>query len=101
MIKHLEKLEDFQNIIAKDRVLVDFYTDWCGPCQMLMPLIEELDKEENIVVVKIDVDQFGEIAQQLHIMAVPTLLYFKDGKLVNRQSGYMPLNHLKEFISKS
>lgn len=98
MIKHLEKLEDFQELIKEKRVLVDFYADWCGPCQMLMPIIEQLDKEENILVVKVDVDQFGEVAQQLRIMAVPTLLYFQEGKLIKRQSGYMPLNHLKEFV---
>lgn len=101
MIKHLEKLEDFQVYIKENRVLVDFYATWCGPCQMLTPHIEELDKEENILIIKVDVDEFGEIAQQLRVMAVPTLLYFKDGKLVNRASGYMPLNHLKEFVSKS
>jgi len=98
MIKHLEKLEQFDELIKEKRVLVDFYADWCGPCQMLMPLIEELDREDDILVVKVDVDQFGEIAQQLRVMAVPTLLYFKEGKLINRQSGYMPLNHLKDFV---
>lgn len=101
MIKHLEKLEDFDELIKQNRVLVDFYAEWCGPCKMLMPLIEELDKSEDILVVKVDVDSFGEIAQKFRIMAVPTLLYFKDGNLLNRQSGYMPLNHLKEFVSKS
>lgn len=101
MIKHLENVSEFESLTKEKVVLVDFYADWCGPCQMLMPHIEQLDHEMDILVVKVDVDQFGEIAQRLRIMAVPTLLVFKDGKMVARQSGYMPYNHLKDFISKS
>lgn len=98
MLKHLEKLEDFKKIIAGPAVLVDFYADWCGPCQMLAPNLEKLAEVSDVEILKVDVDEFGEIAQKFRIMNIPTLMLFKEGKLVKREMGYMPLERLQELV---
>ena len=98
MLKHLEKLEDFEKILKEGDVLVDFYADWCGPCQMLAPNLEKLAEESKITILKIDVDEFGVIAQQFRVMNIPTLMLFKEGKLVKREMGYMPIERLRELI---
>lgn len=100
MIKHLTKQDNFQEEIQGSLVLIDFYATWCGPCSMLAPVIEELDKQMDIKVIKIDVDELPAIAQQFRVMSIPTLVLFKDGKAVNVTMGYMPLEQLKAFVSK-
>ena len=99
MIKHLEKEADFSKEIASGKVLVDFYADWCGPCQMLSPVIEQLDKEMEIKIIKIDVDSLPGIAREFRVMAIPTLLLFENGKMVKRETAYMPIEHLRRFVS--
>lgn len=98
MILHLENEKDFEKEIQGDLVLVDFYADWCGPCQMLIPVIEELEQETDIKVVKINTDELPDIARMFRIMSIPTLLLFKEGKLVKKDLGYMPIERLREFI---
>ena len=73
-------------------VLVDFWATWCGPCRMLAPVIEEIAEEYagKVKVGKIDVDQQGELAMQFRVASIPTLMVFKDGKVVNQALGYMP-----------
>ena len=100
MIKHLSKQDNFEEEIQGSLVLIDFYATWCGPCSMLAPVIEELDKQMDIKVIKIDVDELPAIAQQFRVMSIPTLVLFKDGKPVNMAMGYMPLEQLKAFVSK-
>ena len=99
MIKHIESVEQFKQEIASGTVLVDFFATWCGPCNMLAPVIEELDREANIKILKIDVDELPDIAREFRIMSIPTLMVIKDGKLVKRELGYMPLERLKALIS--
>lgn len=83
-------------------VLVDFWATWCGPCMMLSPIVEELAKklEGKVKVCKANIDEQEELAAQYGIMVIPTLLLFKDGKEVNRISGYMPKEELLQFINK-
>ena len=99
MIKHIESVAEFNQEITSGTVLVDFFATWCGPCQMLSPVIEELDRVSNIKVLKVDVDEIGDLARQFRIMSIPTLVVFKDGKMVKREMGYMPLERLKSLIS--
>ena len=99
MIKHLEKETDFEQEIKEGKVLVDFYADWCGPCQMLVPVIEQLEKETGMKVIKIDVDSLPGLARQFRVMAIPTLLLFENGKMVKRETAYMPIEHLRRFVS--
>ena len=98
MIKHLENSTEFEKEVQGEVVLVDFYADWCGPCQMLAPVLEELDKEGKVKVVKIDVDSLPELARQFRVMSIPTVMLFKNGQFVKKQLGYMPLEALKEFV---
>lgn len=98
MIKHLTINDNFEEEIKEGLVLVDFYATWCGPCSMLAPIIEDLDKEMEIKVLKIDTDELSDLARKYRIMSIPTLFLFKNGKLVNQAMGYMPLNHLRNFV---
>ena len=98
MIKHLSNSNVFEQEIQGPVVVVDFYADWCGPCQMLAPLLEQLEKETSIKIVKINVDEIPDIARAFRIMSIPTLMLFKEGKFVKKELGYMPIERLREFI---
>lgn len=99
MIKHLSKQDLFEEEVKGSLVLVDFFAIWCGPCSMLSPVIEELDKQVEIKVIKVDVDEFPSVAQKFRVMSIPTLVLFKNGKPVNVATGYMPLENLRKFVS--
>lgn len=98
MIVHLENANDFEKEVQGDLVIVDFYADWCGPCQMLAPVLEQLDGELPVKIVKINTDFVPEVARMFRVMSIPTLLLFKNGKFVKRDLGYMPIERLREFI---
>ena len=98
MIKHLNNSNEFENEVKEGLVIVDFYADWCGPCQMLAPVLEDLEKEASIKIVKINVDENPDLARQFRIMSIPTLMLFKEGKFVKKELGYMPIERLREFI---
>lgn len=87
--------KDFNELINKDLILVDFYATWCGPCKMLGPVLESL---EDIEVLKIDVDECPELARKYGIMSVPTLMLFKNGDLKAKQSGFIPKEILEQWI---
>ena len=98
MIKHLSNANEYENEVKEGLVVVDFYADWCGPCQMLAPVLEDLEKETSIKIVKINVDEIPDLARQFRIMSIPTLMLFKDGKLSKKELGFMPIERLREFI---
>jgi thioredoxin 1 len=85
-------MENLQKIFAENsKVLIDFYADWCGPCRMLAPIIEEIKNEvSDVKVVKINVDENQEIASQYGVRSIPTLVYVKDGKVVKQAVGFRP-----------
>lgn len=93
MIKHIEKETEFYDIIAKDTCIVDFYADWCGPCKMLLPVLDEIDFTD---IIKINVDEYPEIAKKFGVMSIPTLVFFKDGLEQEREIGYRGLDEIKE-----
>lgn len=97
MVKELQE-EDFNELKKEGTVLVDMFATWCGPCRMLSPIVDEVAKEENLNVIKVDVDQHEELAQEYGVMSIPTLLLFKDGELVNKNIGLLNKKGLKEFI---
>lgn len=96
----LEKSTNFEEIISSGTVLVDFFATWCGPCKMLSPILEELASEcgDKLTILKVDVDEFSSIATKYSIYSIPTLLLFKDGKLVKKSVGFKDLDGLKTFI---
>lgn len=90
----------FEELIEKGVVLLDFFATWCGPCKMLAPELEMLaDKDKDIVICKIDVDKHPSIAKKYGIMSIPTLVLYKNGTLVKKSSGYMPVDALVEWIN--
>lgn len=102
-MSHLPIIEekDFQKTIQSGIVLVDFYADWCGPCRMLTPILEQLSKEleDKIKVVKVDVDAAQNVAAQFDITSVPTIIVFKDGAQKVKSVGLKDLNGLKTMIN--
>ncbi|HIX27436.1 MAG TPA: thioredoxin [Candidatus Barnesiella excrementigallinarum] len=95
-------MKSFQEFInGETPVLVDFFAQWCGPCKMMAPVLEELKKRLNnkIVILKIDVDKNIALASSHQIQSVPTLMLWKQGKIVWRQSGALPLHELERILS--
>ena len=91
-----------QEVLKADKpVLVDFWAEWCGPCQMMLPVIEELAKEQtDIKVCKVNVDEQMELARQYRVMSIPTFLVFKNGKIIAQTLGAKPKEKLLELIRK-
>lgn len=100
MLKHINNREEFKAAIAEGTVLVDFFATWCGPCKMLSPVLEEVSKEVNATIIKVDVDEASTIAAQFGIQAVPTLILFKNGERVDTRMGYQNKNQLLAFINQ-
>jgi thioredoxin 1 len=94
--------EDFQTTIAKGNTIVDFWAPWCGPCQMMGPVFEETSKgHKDVAFAKVNVDEHGEIAGELGIRGIPTLVLFKDGKEVARHVGYADKRVLETKINET
>ena len=101
MLKHINSVEEFDNSIKEGLVLVDFFATWCGPCRMLTPVLEEISEENaNLTILKIDVDEVGQLAARYGIQSIPTLMLFKDGNRVETRVGYQNKNQLVAFINQ-
>lgn len=100
---HIQVVEEknFQSAVEHGKVLVDFYADWCGPCRMLTPILEQLAQEMagQVKVIKIDVDQAQVIASKFDITSIPTLILFVDGQMKGKVVGLKNLQELKTFVS--
>jgi len=95
-------MSKFSEIINKDQpVLVDFFADWCGPCKMLSPILKQVKDElgDVVSIIKIDVDKNQELASKYQVRGVPTMLLFKNGKQVWRQSGVLQKDDIINVIS--
>jgi len=92
---HIEQLVGDHEV-----VLVDFFATWCGPCQMLEPVLETLAAETDAVIAKVDVDQNQQLAGQFGVRGVPTLVLFADGKQVEQQTGALSEDQLRQLIKR-
>ncbi len=101
MLKHINSVQEFDQEIREGVVLVDFFATWCGPCKMLSPVLEQVSNENpDLKVLKIDVDEVGQLAAAFGIQSIPTLILFKDGNQVDMRLGYQNKNQLLAFIGK-
>ena len=95
------KEEEFEEKVLKNskKVLVDFYADWCGPCRMLSPIIEEIAKEnDEYEFVKVNVDDCPEVSRKYVVMSIPTLIVFENGVEKKKTLGFHSLDEVKEFL---
>jgi thioredoxin 1 len=90
-----------QFIQDNENVMVDFFAEWCGPCKMLGPIIDEIAeelKDQNVKIVKLNVEESPQTAQKFKVMSIPTIIYFKKGEVKETTMGLMSKNELKEKI---
>ncbi len=100
----LQEITDsnFKSETSQGLVLVDFWAEWCGPCRMVAPVLEELSKEmsEKVAIKKLNVDDNQGTAQMLGIQSIPTLIVFKNGEMVDRVLGALPKTQIKNLIER-
>ena len=104
MSNNIKYLDDtnFQNETATGVTLVDFYADWCGPCRMIAPIVEELSNEmEGVKIAKVDIEKAQGVTASFGVTSIPTILIIKDGKEVQRVVGLKGKDDLKEMINKA
>lgn len=97
MLIHLEKDQTIEQHLQDGNTLVDFYADWCGPCQSLSPLLEQID---FATVIKVNVDEHPSIAAKNGIMSIPTLLFYKNKQLMAKEIGFRNLEEIKNIFEK-
>ncbi len=96
---YLKEQNDYDDLIKSGLVLVDFYADWCGPCQMLSPILEDLSKKnKDLKIVKVNVDEYGELAMKNKVLSIPAIKIYKDGNLVNETVGYQEIEDLEALL---
>lgn len=98
MVKQITDKE-FDESIKTGKVLVDFYAEWCGPCKMLSPVVDELSEElKDVNFYKLNVDESDEVVRKYSVMSIPTLLIFENGELKNTSVGFKSKDELKEML---
>ena len=94
--------QEFLETIKEGYTLVDFYADWCGPCKMLGPVLEELDSEYlDVTFVKVNVDNEEELAAKYGIMSIPAVFVIKDGETVAKTGGMQPKESMRAFLDSA
>ncbi len=101
MLKHIK--DNFESEVLKSEkpVLVDFFATWCGPCEMIAPILEKIAKERtDFDIAKVDIDESLELAEKYDILVVPTMLLFKKGEAIATSVGAMPEEEIIKFVEK-
>ncbi len=101
MLKHIN-IDNFENEVLKSEkvVLVDFFATWCGPCQMLAPVLEQISKEDSFDIAKINIDEAQSLAIEQGIQVVPTMVIFKNGQAIDRMEGFYSKGEIISKVSK-
>ena len=99
-VAHVTKENFDSEVLQSDKpVFIDFWASWCGPCQMVAPVVEELSEEiADVKFAKVNVDEQPELARQFQVMSIPTLIVIKDGKVVNQSAGARPKQQILEML---
>lgn len=92
---HYDK--DFDSLI-KDKAVIDFYADWCGPCKMFVPIFEDMSNNYDFNFVKLNVDNYSDIARKYGVMSIPTVILFENGVEKKRFTGFMSKDDFNEFL---
>lgn len=104
-ILHIKNTEEFNKLISTSTkpVLIDFWADWCGPCKMLAPILEEVSNSigEQAVIAKVNVDEVNALAAEYGIMTIPTLILFKNGEIVDKTVGVQPQSSIEDMIQNA
>lgn len=102
-MKMIESVAEYDALLKDNKsVFVDFYADWCGPCKMLSPIVEQISEEvTDVVFAKVNVDNVPEIASRYGIMSIPTLIAFKNGEIAGTAVGFQPKEALMETVNKA
>lgn len=99
MLIKVQTPQQFRDAIKEGKVLVDFYADWCGPCKMQAPVLEQYDAgSPKAKIVKLNVDMLPELAGEFGVYSIPTLVLFVDGVIAAKNVGFLPLQPLTRFI---
>ena len=93
------KGENFDELVKKGITLVDFYADWCGPCKMLGSVLETIE-DNDIKILKVNVDEYSDLANRFRIMSIPHLIFFKDGKEISSSVGFIDKGMLEDKINE-
>ena len=97
-MNYIKNEKEFDEVIKKDKVVIDFYAEWCGPCKMLSPILDKVSKEMNLDTYKVNVDEVEDVARQYGIMSIPTVMIFEKGKMTKKNVGFMDDAELREFV---
>ncbi len=102
-MREIKSVNEFQQLAAQDKpVLLDFYADWCGPCQVLLPIVEGLatKHEDDVIIAKVNVDTVGELAQQFGVRSIPSLFFLQDGEIKEKLVGLQTAAALEKKIEQ-
>ncbi|WP_434414446.1 thioredoxin [symbiont of Argiope bruennichi] len=101
-MKIAHSIDEFKNILNENKlVIVDFYADWCGPCKMLLPVLEEVSKEKpEICFVKVNVDDFRDLAKQYNVASIPDVFFLKNQEIVFHFVGFRPKSEIFDLIKE-
>ena len=97
-MNYIKSEKEFDEVIKKDKVVIDFYAEWCGPCKMLSPILDKVSKELNLDIYKVNVDKAEDVARQYGIMSIPTVMIFEKGKMTKKNVGFMDDAGLRKFV---
>ncbi len=101
-MEHINDEEYNEKVLnSKGIVLLDFFATWCGPCRMLSPVLEDVESENDVVVYKMDVDENQKTPREFGVMSIPTVCVFKDGKFINKFTGFRQKEEIEEIIKNT